>query len=489
MTINRIRRAMLPLGIASALAATMLGGYSVSVGAKQSPDKSAQQAREALSKGQYDKAIKLAEALVSGNPCEPSYRALLANAYLIAGRFGSAATTYDDAMRLGDNSARTALSLALADIAAGRSRDAVAILDDWRDAIPASDLGLALALAGETSRGIGVLSDALRGGDNTAKMRQNLAYAYALDGRWREARLMMQQDVPADRVDARISDWAMKSKPEDSQARIAALLGVPMRADPGQPQALALADSPATQQVASESSGLKQQAVAVNGELPPAAPPQAESPAELARYAPVTAPVAAPVAQPERVAVAEAAPAITYRNEAVVQPVPARQAAPVRRVAASPAPVRVAPVRVAAAAPAPVRAVRPATAEPLRSGPAPRAARGTSHFVQLGSFSSEQGARRAWGLLAARNPELRHYRMVVTPAVVHGRNFWRVAAAGFDNTSAGGMCSRVKSRGGVCFAYALTGRTPAAAVPQRQLAARQSAPKAAAAGPALSRRH
>ena len=59
-------------------------------------------------------------------------------------------------------------------------------------------------------------------------------------------------------------------------------------------------------------------------------------------------------------------------------------------------------------APAPA----PAAAE---AGPVARAADGT-HLVQLGSFSSEQGARRAWGILAARNPERKNTRMTITPA-------------------------------------------------------------------------
>jgi hypothetical protein len=85
-----------------------------------------------------------------------------------------------------------------------------------------------------------------------------------------------------------------------------------------------------------------------------------------------------------------------------------------------------------------------------------------SHLVQLGSFSSPQGARRGWGILASRNPNLREFRMVITPAVVRGKNFWRVAAAGFDIGSASSMCSTVKSRGGVCFAYSAN-RAPAGA--------------------------
>ena len=91
------------------------------------------------------------------------------------------------------------------------------------------------------------------------------------------------------------------------------------------------------------------------------------------------------------------------------------------------------------------------------------AASSGTHLVQLGSFSSEQSAKRAWNLLVARNPNLRGHRMVITPAVVDGKNYWRVAAAGFDSGSANGACSAVKNRGGACFAYAAS-RVPAGAV-------------------------
>ena len=87
--------------------------------------------------------------------------------------------------------------------------------------------------------------------------------------------------------------------------------------------------------------------------------------------------------------------------------------------------------------------------------------------MQLGSFSSPQGARRAWGIFAARNPELKNTRMTITPAVVRGKNFWRVAAAGLDAGGASGLCSSVKTRGGVCFAYAGSIRAVAPGTPQR----------------------
>ena len=423
MTATRTRQALLPLALAGAATAALMSGGTVAT-AKQSIDTTASEAQNALAKGKIDKAISLAEDVVAAAPREPSYRTLLANTYLRAGRFESAATAFNDAMELGDNSTRTALALALANAAAGRNQKAVAILDDWRDAIPAGDLGLALALAGETRRGVSILSDAVRGGDSTVKLRQNLAYAYALDGRWREARLMVAQDLPADKVDARIGDWAMQAQPENYHQRIATLLSVPVRSDPGQPQALALNVSPATQQLAAETAATVAQptAFAANAELPAVD----GSDAGLVSYTPPPAPAAVQVAPRQNFAAA-------FVTEPKVQTVTTST------ISAKPAKVAQTGVTYRAA---PAKAAKPRVV----------AANG-SHLVQLGSFSSAQGARRAWGIFAARNPGLRSYRMTITPAVVHGKNFWRVAAAGFNSRSALGMCSSVKARGGVCFAY------------------------------------
>jgi hypothetical protein len=46
--------------------------------------------------------------------------------------------------------------------------------------------------------------------------------------------------------------------------------------------------------------------------------------------------------------------------------------------------------------------------------------------------------------------------LTITPAVVHGKNFWRVAVTGFDGNAAQRLCSGVRNRGGACFAYAAT---------------------------------
>ena len=196
---------------------------------------------QALAQGDISTAQALAEAAVTANPRAAGVRVVLGRVYLRAGRFESAASMLADARTLGDASARTALGLALAQIASGHGADAVAVLDGAHDAIPVSDYGLALAMAGQTARGVAILGDALRGGDQSPKLRQNLAYSFALDGRWGEARLMAAFDTPAEKLDARLSQWADTAQPDAVRKRVANLIGVPLREDPGVPLSLALA--------------------------------------------------------------------------------------------------------------------------------------------------------------------------------------------------------------------------------------------------------
>ncbi len=421
---SRTSKTRLSHAVGAALALGLLAGCAAQ--GMSVRGNSADAARLALQKGNGEKAVVNAEAAVAASPRDVAMRVLLGQAYFKAGRFQSAATTFDDAMKLGDNSARTALSLALAQIGAGQQQAALAVLDDWRGEIPASDLGLALALGGEPERGVSVLADALRGGENTPKVRQNLAYAYALAGRWKEARLMAAQDVPADKIDDRLTEWASSVAPEMYQNRVAALLNTPVRRDQGQPAMLALANNPAMEQMAAESTANPAAPVALAVKMP-AAPggelaPVDEVPAIAAAD---SAPVSEPVA-PTPVEVAAAPSGNPQYVSAPVIQVPAAQ---------------------------PVKQARTAAPRPI-----PTSAGGT-HMVQLGSFSSPQGARRAWGIYSARNASLAHYRMNITPAVVKGKNVWRVAAAGLNGSgAANGLCSSVKKKGGACFAYASKGK-------------------------------
>ena len=381
------------------------------------------------------RVVTAAEKAVAKNPQDAALRAALGRAYLAAGRFESASDAFGDATRLGDGSGSVALSFALARIGEGRMNDALATLGQYRDSIPSSDYGLALALAGETARGIAVLEDALRAGENTAKLRQNLAYAYALDGRWREARTAASQDVPLAQVGDRMSAWAAQARPEDYRVRVASLLGVPVRADIGQPEALALAPREAAPQVAVAEVA---PAPAGGGEMPaldgtPGAAPIAVAAASPEDVAPVPA-----TAETSGAFVSAFTPKHTFVSEPVVQAVPAPRLAAVEL----PAPARAAP------------RARMQRASLTTSPAAPLAPADCTHLVQLGSFSSEARARQAWSIYVSTNPELRSYRMTITPAVVKGRNYWRVAAAGLNSGRAAGLCSVVRGRGGACFAYA-----------------------------------
>ena len=166
---------MIALVASTALASLALGGCATSAAPRA--DISASKAQQALQKGRTSQAISHAEAAVLAEPHNAAYRAMLGAAYMEEGRFQSAATSFQDALTLGDTAPKTALSLALAQVAAGDSRGAVATLDRWQDGIDPADLGLAFALAGETRRGVEILGAQLRGGNNTAKVRQNLAWA------------------------------------------------------------------------------------------------------------------------------------------------------------------------------------------------------------------------------------------------------------------------------------------------------------------------
>ncbi|WP_095012924.1 SPOR domain-containing protein [Tsuneonella mangrovi] len=429
---------MLALVAGTALATIALGGCATQAAPRA--DLSANRAEVALQKGNAAKAVDHAEAAVLADPRNAQYRAMLGAAYMDAGRFDSAETSFDDAMKLGDNSARTALSYSLAATAAGHQQKALAVLDDWKKDIPAADLGLAYALAGNTGQGVKILAGAIRSGDNTPKTRQNLAYAYALAGNWAAARIMAAQDVPGDQLGDRMSKWAAMARPEDTGTRVASLLNTTVdSSDPGQPVQLALANNPTAEQLAAQAAAY----AAPDAEASPA-PQVADASGELAPLDPN-----ASTARPA-VAVADAAPAAPQTFDAAFQaPAPEGASAPQMMQSAikfvSDPVVQQTPTRFGAVSPDAKQAMvanRPAN---LGNG---------THLVQLGSFLSEQGARRAWGIYAKRYAELSNYDMVITEANVRGKHYYRVSAGGFARTGADNMCSSVKARGYGCIAWA-----------------------------------
>lgn len=466
VTMNRTARTngnrdarLLGLALTTALAGATLTGCAASA---PPANLSASKAEAALAKGNYSTAVEHAEAAVRADPRNAHFRTTLGSAYLESGRFASAATTFDDAMKLGDTSPRTALSLALTLAGAGRGEEAVAVLRDWEGEIAPSDLGLAYSLAGQPERGIHVLSNAVRNGENTAKTRQNLAYSYALAGRWREARLMAEQDIGNEKVGDRMAEWAASIHPDAYRVRVAMLLQVvPDVQDAGQPVELALANFPSAEQLASEA------AAAQPAVVQPAATPAA--PKVALNDAPQTSYELPPIGD---------APEPAFSAPAYKAPNPQRvndfQAAfPASGVS------KVALDTQSFAKPAPKAAARPAPkAAPAKAASAKGASRivmaseGT-HLVQLGSFTSEQAARRAWNIYVKRYPELAAHEMVLNQAMVNGKIYWRVAAGGYSATSSRSMCGKIGKAGGEgCIAYAQDRPLPGTVQNERRLASR-----------------
>lgn len=461
---GRTNSPRLALAVTTAIAGLAFAGTPASAAPRA--ETSFENAQDALAKGKVEKAIKHAEAAVAADGRNSGYRALLGAAYLEAGRFESAAATFGDALDLGDSNPRTVLSFALAKIATGDPQAAVAMLDSYSAAIDPADLGLALALAGQPERGVGVLVNGVRSAEEaTPKLRQNLAYAYALAGNWRAARVMAAEDVPADQLEGRLAQWAQTSAPEMAAQRVAALLDIAPRADAGQPAHLALANFPAQDMMVAEAASDADADADVA--LAAAEPVQVADPAPSASFtAAFAAPAveAAPEAAVETVAFAEpAAQEIRYVSNPVVQSLPAAPAA--ARAPAAPAAPRIAQAstqrRMAPSASAPAAAPdQAATPAAAAQGPA-------THLVQLGAFVSKAEALRGWNAVQAQFPQLKDRKPVITEAVVGGKTYWRVAADGFTSQSARAMCGTVKSAGRGCFAYAAS--TPPAGAVKRDV--------------------
>lgn len=257
------------------------------------------------------RAVTGAERSVRKAPGDTAARTVLGNAYLKAGRLKSAEQAFDEALRLDPNDGSASLGLALSRIALGQNDKALDLLAGAAPRIGAADLGLALALAGAYDDAISVLELAARAPDATPRVRQNLAFAYAMGGRWRDAQAMAGRDLADSARDARILDWAKLARPRGSADQLAAMIGFRLAHDPGEPVALALRE-PETKLAA-----VAAPAAPVEG--PEARPFEAVAPvkmAELPAPVPVAAPAPVPASMPVNIA---AVPARLVDGRYVVQ--------------------------------------------------------------------------------------------------------------------------------------------------------------------------
>ena len=399
----------------------------------------ATKASSALAAHDYRSAIDAAETAVGYAPRDAGYRLILAQAYLGGGRFASAETGFADVLTLSPDNARAALNLALVQIARGKNDAALVTLGDYREKLAAPDYALAAALAGDVETAVVTLETAIRAGSNDAKTRQNLALAYAMAGKWANARAMAQQDLSGADTDTRLGEWLTFVRPGSSYDQVASLLGVkPMLSDTGQPQRLALNAGSVT-------------AVAMAEPLAAPAPVAAPAPEPVFETVEVAAPAPEPVFETAEVAAPAPVQAAPVRRE-IVQPLPVRAPAPVETIRAAALPAKQMVVPRAKPAPSIAAAVQPKPARSVAAG---------KFVVQLGAFQNAAVSRDAWRRMAPRY-RLSAFDPANSSARVGGASYVRLAVGGFaTRAEASLVCSRIRSAGGSCFVRGRLGDAPA----------------------------
>lgn len=366
--------------------------------------KQAASAEKALAGRDFVAALKAAEAAVAANPDNARYRQILGRAYAANGRFASAETALSDAMTLGNGDARTIVTLALVQVGLGKPEAARSLLGAHTDTVPAADYGLAIAMAGDPQQGVRLLSQAIHDPSATARTRQNLAYAYALAGRWKDARVMAGEDLAPLEAMQRITQWAMIAEPSMAPQRVAAFMGVaPDASDAGLPVALALA--PKAVDAASVALVDAVPAAAPSAAWAEAAPVEvtAVEPALMAAVAVETIPVSAPMVRAEP----KLARAIIGVTIATMQ-----KAAYIR------------PVETAS----------------------------SNWVVQVGAYDNAAVAREKWQEMATLSSRIAAFPVLTSTAIVNGRAYYRLALSGFGNrVDAMALCKTIRSQRGQCF--------------------------------------
>lgn len=425
----------------------MANAPSDAAGVPATAAKAADKARIALEEGKVSKAVGLAEAAVAGSPRDAGYRALLGQAYLNDGRFASASSALGEAIELGAKDSNTIIALTLAQIGQGKNAEALDLLKRNFDVIPASDLGLALALAGDTNSSIYVLTEAARQPGADARTRQNLALAFALSGRWAQARVLASQDLSAAKIESRMAEWSKLAEQPDSRLRVASLIGTTAREDAGMPVRLALSNFGDTQLAAADAPVQLASAdpAPVEAYAPP--PPAEEKPAAVLASA-----------TPSPIRTVELP--MPQRDENGVVPVtelpqPKAASKPADVIMADAKPYRAAPrvsgERAETVRPAQKQALELAT-KILPKAMAFDAKKPTGWAVQLGAYDSLGIAKEKWGTLKKKSAVLASYPASSHSAVVNGRTFYRLTVNGLaTRADASKLCGELKAKGQTCF--------------------------------------
>lgn len=415
-------------------------------------------AQAAVQKADLPGALGFAETAVELSPRDTGYRMLLGDLYLKSGRFLSAENAFSDLLTLDPGNTRATLSLALAQVAQGKTAEAVGRLDSAANAAPV-DVGLAYALAGQAQRAIQILEFAARAPEANGRVRQNLALAYAIAGDWQKARVTAAQDLAPAEVGKRMEEWASFAKPGRTHLQVATLLGTTPVADPGQPVRLALAPSAPAQAAYAEA----------ETPAPDAAAAVADAPVIVAE-----APAEAQVEVPVQVASTSTTEAYDYQppehgdvfeTPASVQTVDvpaASAAAPAKVISAT---QFAAAVDTLVKAPAAViKASAPVASAPIRAFVPQKEVRKVRssgrYVVQIGAYRNAVQVEKAWAQ-AVRRYRFAREPMSTTVAIPGKGTFHRLAIAGFANPAeAAKRCGEIRVQGGTCFVRANAGDAP-----------------------------
>jgi len=385
--------------------------------------KAAAKARELLATDKARRAFPQAELAVAHDGRNAAYRTLLGQSYMAAGRFSSAIAAFDDARTLGANDAATVIGLALANIAVGKEREAAELITANSDVLPASDAGLALALAGDAQRSLYVLTEAARQPEADARTRQNLAFALAMAGKWAQAQIIAAQDLSPDKVEPRMAEWAKLAQQTDSRMRVASLIGVTPVVDGGMPVRLALVAPDASVQLA-------------------AAAPMVD-PAPIAEYAPPP-----PAAEAEQAVVFAAAEQPAIRSIELPMPTTPAKAAEAQIILADQAPYRAAPVERPAMAEARTLAARVNTPRARTFD----AKKPSGWAVQLGAYDTLGIAKEKWAMMSRSSAMLKDFPASSQSVSVKGRSFYRLTVNGLTTRNeAMQLCAALQSKGQGCF--------------------------------------
>jgi Flp pilus assembly protein TadD len=446
--LSRIAASSLMLGIATvgcAPTAQMAHPTALAdAGGADTASRAAAKARAALAAHKGFAAVDAAEKAVAAQPGDAAYRMLLGQSYLASGRFASAATSFRDSLTLSPEQPKARFDLALAMIAQGNGPEALTMLRGLDGAVSGTDLGLALAMAGDRDNGIRILTEVVRSGKSDARTRQNLALALALAGRWGESRAMAMQDTSPDRLNAQIAGWAELAKPQTGgPQQVAAMLGVQPASDPGLPTELAMAvpaPAPVDKPVA-----LAMAAPAA--EAAPAPVVAAAIPVAMAGSAGITMPAISRLApNPVTVPFVDLTPANLHADA------PAATAVLVAQRAS----------KEAMPAPPPLLRARPMLVRQVVSVPAPaRRLRGGGYVVQLGAYAKASAMQAAWERASRLMPKLAGYEPTRAEFSFAGGSLVRLSVSGFDNRAdAVQLCEHVHARGGQCFVRQAAGDSP-----------------------------